>query len=611
MNRTNHILPDYDELRRMYRLSHQGYDLLSNNGWKSFSDAFLHYINQRSQYKKWIRKNEPFGPELKIISEECKKFHYTPKISIVMPTWNTCEPYLRAAIESILAQAYGNWELCISDGNSTKQHVKRVLYEYSSKDPRIMVKFLTENEGIAGNSNEAISLATGEFVGFLDHDDELLPFALYDVVKALNDNNNLCLIYSDEDKIDTNGKRVEPFFKPDWSPDLFNSCNYLCHFTVIRKRILDEIGGFARGYDGSQDYDLFLRATETIKGDEIYHIPRILYHWRMIPESTAAACSAKPYARIAAKKALSDSMMRRGIEISEISDGLWPGCYRTKYALIGDPKVSILIPNRDNTEILKNCIDSILSKTNYINFEIVVIDNQSRSEAAKNYYVDLIKTDRVKLLYYDYPFNYSAMNNFAASKTSSDYILFLNNDTEIISGEWLSAMLEHVQRNEVGAVGGKLLFKNGTIQHCGIVLGLGEHKVAGHIYHNYSDFNGYMGIINLIRNCSAVTAACMLTKRSAFKMVGGFDEVNLPIAFNDVDYCLKLRQHGYYIVYTPYAQMYHHESLSRGSDNSPDAQKRFSDEANYMITKWGKFLDKDSFYSPNLSKTRGDCSIIL
>jgi len=564
-------------------------------------------LKVKDSYDLWIMKNEPNGSNWEDLKKESSLLKYRPKISIITPAWNTDEKWLRLAIESVQNQVYDNWELCIVNGGSTKKHVKKVINEYAGRDSRIRVKHLEENKGIAGNSNEALALATGEYVGFLDHDDELLPFTLLEVVKTLNDKPQQDFIYSDEDKIDERGRRMDPFFKPDWSPDMFLSCNYLCHFSVIRKKVLDKIGGFMPGYDGSQDYDLFLRATEIIDEARISHIPKILYHWRTIAESAASSCGAKPYAYIAAKKALTDSMGRRRVEINGVSDGFWTGSYRIRYAIEGSPKVSILIPNRDNASILKRCIDSIIKETNYTNYEIVVIDNQSHKDETLDYYEDLAKIDKVKMLYYDKPFNFSAINNYAVSKTDSDYIMFLNNDTEVLSNEWLSAMLEHAQREKVGAVGTKLLFMNGSIQHCGVVLGLGG--VAGHPYSKFPDHNGYSGIINIIRNYSAVTAACMMTKRSCFEDVGGFNEVNLTTAFNDVDYCLKLREKGYLIVYTPYSQLYHHESLSRGREDTPEKQKRFQEEVNYMRRKWGGILDNDPFYSPNLTLTKEDFTI--
>uniref|UniRef100_A0A7V4E5J4 Glycosyltransferase n=1 Tax=candidate division WOR-3 bacterium TaxID=2052148 RepID=A0A7V4E5J4_UNCW3 len=573
----------------------------------SINIQVYHDIKVRDDYELWILKNEPKKEDLKRMAEECKKFKYSPKISIIMPTWNTEEKWLRKAIESVLNQVYDNWELCIADGGSTKPHVRRVLEEYARKDRRIKVKFLPENLGIAGNSNEALKLATGEFVAFLDHDDELAPFALYEVVKLLNEKPDLDFIYSDEDKIDEKGRRRDPFFKPDYSPDMFLSCNYICHLSVIRKSLVDKVGGFRLGYDGSQDYDLFLRVLEHT--DKIAHIPKILYHWRMIRTSAASSTSAKPYAYEAAKKALADAMRRRGIEIEGVYDGLWLGSYRIKYKIKGNPKVSIIIPTKDKVEVLKRCIDSILNKTTYQNYEIVIVDNNSQEEKTFEYYETIKDNPKIRILEYKKPFNFSAINNYAVSKVDSEFILFLNNDTEVITPEWLSAMLEHAQRREVGAVGAKLIFPNNTIQHCGIVLGLGPHRVAGNIYYKFPEHHGYFGTINIIRNFSAVTAACMLTKKSLFEEVGGFDEVNLPIAFNDVDYCLKLREKGYLIVYTPYAVLYHHESLSRGHEDTPEKQERFLREVKYMRMKWGQILDNDPYYNPNLTREREDFSI--
>jgi len=576
----------------------------------SINIQVYHDIKVRDDYELWILKNEPKKEDLKRMAEECKKFKYSPKISIIMPTWNTEEKWLRKAIESVLNQVYDNWELCIADGGSTKPHVRRVLEEYARKDRRIKVKFLPENLGIAGNSNEALKLATGEFVAFLDHDDELAPFALYEVVKLLNEKPDLDFIYSDEDKIDEKGRRRDPFFKPDYSPDMFLSCNYICHLSVIRKSLVDKVGGFRLGYDGSQDYDLFLRVLEHT--DKIAHIPKILYHWRMIRTSAASSTSAKPYAYEAAKKALADAMRRRGIEIEGVYDGLWLGSYRIKYKIKGNPKVSIIIPTKDKVEVLKRCIDSILNKTTYQNYEIVIVDNNSQEEKTFEYYETIKDNPKIRILEYKKPFNFSAINNYAVSKVDSEFILFLNNDTEVITPEWLSAMLEHAQRREVGAVGAKLLYPNNTIQHAGVILGLGAgpSRVAGHS-HKYlpNSFPGYYYRPHIIQNLSAVTAACMLTKKSLFEEVGGFDEVNLPIAFNDVDYCLKLREKGFLIVYTPYAVLYHHESLSRGYEDTPEKQERFLKEVKYMREKWGSILDNDPYYNPNLTGDREDFSI--
>ncbi|MEM4523447.1 MAG: glycosyltransferase, partial [Nitrososphaeria archaeon] len=405
---------------------------------------------------------------------------------------------------------------------------------------------------------------------------------------------------------DKGGKRVEPFFKPDYSPDYFLSCNYLCHLAVIRKSLVEKVGGFRLGYDGSQDYDLFLRVLEHT--NKVAHIPKILYHWRKTQSSAASSIYAKPYAYENAKKALLEAMKRRGIEIEGVYDGLWKGSYRIRYRIMGNPKVSIIIPTKDKVEFLRKCVESVLNKTTYQNYEIVIVDNNSQEDKTFEYYREIENNPKIRIIQYKKPFNFSAIINFAVSKIESEYLLFLNNDTEVITPEWLSAMLEHIQRKEVGAVGAKLLYPNGRIQHCGVILGLGsgKHKVPGHIFRGFPDPVRHPSA-DVIRNFSAVTAACMLTKKSVFEEVGGFDEVNLPVAFNDVDYCLKLREKGYLIVYTPYAVLYHYEGLSRGRDELKN--ERFKREVEFMINKWGKVLENDPYYNPNLTKEREDCSI--
>lgn len=602
-----------------YDLGIIGLRTIANEGWSSFWWKFRTYLRQKRgklyDYKSWIQKNEPTEEELKRMGEECKNFDYKPRISMIMPVWNTDERWLQKAIESVINQVYDNWELSIADGGSTKPHVKKILREYAKKDSRIKAKFLKENKGIAGNSNEALAIATGEFVGFLDHDDELAPFALYEVVKLLNDNPELDFIYSDEDKITTKGRRRDPFFKPDWSPDMFLSQNYLCHLSVIRKALVDKVGGFREGYDGSQDYDLFLRVTELVDEKRIAHIPKILYHWRIVLGSAAEKVSAKPYAFVAAKKALKDALARRGIE-GEILDGLFLSSFRVRYKIIGSPKISIIIPTTDKVNTLKTCIDSILKKTNYENYEIVIIDNQSKEEKTFIYYDKIKNNSEITILEYNKPFNFSAINNFAVSQVDTDYILLLNNDTEVISEGWLEAMFEHAQRKEVGAVGVKLLYPNNTIQHAGVILGITgtprQKGVAGHSHRNLSTAAyGYFLRPHLIENLSAVTAACVMLRKEVYEEVNGFDE-NLTVAFNDVDFCLKIREKGYLIVYTPYAELYHHESLTRGYEDNQDKQARFLKEVEYVRGKWRHVIDKgDPYYNPNLTLEREDFSIKL
>ncbi|MFC1979746.1 glycosyltransferase family 2 protein [Chloroflexota bacterium] len=559
-------------------------------------------------YQLWIAQNEPKKRELDGYRQESLSFQYRPKISIITPVWNTDEKWLRLAIASVLNQVYDNWELCIADGNSTELHIEEILKEYASKDTRIKVKFLTENKGIAGNSNEALSISNGDFIALLDHDDKLAAFALYEVVKVLNRNPDVDFIYSDEDKITINEKRTAPFFKPDWSPDMFLSCMYTCHLGVYRKKIIREIGGFRSGYDGSQDYDLVLRFIE--KTNSVYHIPKVLYHWRTVLGSAASGQDAKPYAYVAGKQAISDYLARNNIE-GDVSDGAWSGWYRVKRKIVEKPMVSILIPSRDNVKLLRRCVESILTKTEYDDYEILIADNQSVEAETLNYHNEIRKHTKVRILEFNKPFNFSAINNYAVFQAYGEHILFLNNDTEVIAEEWLSSMLEHSQRREVGAVGVKLLYPNRTIQHCGVILGLGIDRVAGHIYQRYPNHFGYSGRISIINNYSAVTAACMMLKKEVFEEVGGFDE-DLGTSYCDVDLCIKIRSRGYLIVYTPYAQLYHHESYSRGYDDTPERHKRFQEECSYMRAKWGYLIDSgDPYYNPNLTLDKGDFSICL
>jgi len=608
------LLPVSSRRRRIYDIMIKSGQILVNEGWNSLWMGIKSYLNSdkmgNNEYLNWIKEKEPSQFELDHFYEKANRFQYCLKISIITPVWDTDETILRSAIDSVINQVYVNWELCIVDGGSTKKHVNQVLEDYSKRDNRIKVKFLSENKGIAENSNEALSLATGEYIGFLDHDDELAPFALFEVIKKLNQNPDYQFLYSDEDKIDEEGNRKDPFFKPDWSPDQFLSQNYLCHFTVIQKTLVDSVGGFHKGYDGSQDYDLFLRCTEKIPTDQIGHIPKILYHWRMNVGSAANNPSAKPYAFISAKKALMEALTRRGI-VGEVTDGLFLGSYRVRYVIKGNPKVSIIIPTKDNFHILQRCIDSILEKTKYQNFEIVIVDNQSVEQETFHYYEEIRNNPKIRILYYNNPFNYSAINNYAVSQVNSQYILFLNNDTEVISEDWLSAMLEHAQRNGVGAVGGKLLYPNGTVQHAGIIIGIiGDPPIGAHSHRYFADDHpGYFGRLSLIQNVTAVTGACLLTQKEIFQSVGGFDE-NLTVAFNDVDLCMKIREKGYLIIYTPYAKLFHYESLTRGYEDTPEKKKRFSKEAYYVRKRWGDVIDwGDPYYNENLTKDKTDFSI--
>jgi GT2 family glycosyltransferase/SAM-dependent methyltransferase len=553
------------------------------------------------QYQVWLSNNQLTEKKLLGMEREVLQFGYEPKISIIMPVYNTNGKWLRLAIDSVIDQIYPNWELCIVDDASTKKDVRRILEEYSARDSRVKVKYLRENRGIAGASNEALAMASGEFVGFLDHDDELTRDALFEVVKTLNEDPNLDFIYSDEDKKDPAGRRVEAYFKPDWSPDLLLSMNYIRHLSVARKNLVDRLRGFRLGFEGSQDYDLILRISEST--NRIAHIPRPLYSSRKVPGSAAASKKAKPYGQEAAKKALREALNRRGLK-GEVLDG-FGGRFRVKYAIHGAPLVSIIIPTKDKANLLKRCIDSIESRTSYKNYEIIIVDNNSSDLDCLAY----LRSLHHRVLRFDEPFNFSRINNFGVKNAKGEHLVLLNNDTEVADEGWLEAMLEHSQRPEVGMVGGLLLYPSGstshtsrTIQHAGVVLGLG---VAGHAFKYLpADRPKYFRVYRMIRNCSAVTAACAMIRRSVFEEVGGFDE-NLRVAFGDVDLCLRVREKGYLVVYTPYSMLYHHESASRGKLHPMD------DEI-YLINRWKDTLIRgDPYYNPNLTLLKEDYSLAL
>ncbi len=593
--------------------------------------AILSPGSKKSPYDIWMITNEPDKSQFKAMGSDSQSWAYRPLVSIVTPVYNPVKYDITRCIQSVIDQVYDNWELCIVDGGSDRSYVKKIIERYAAKDGRIKFVALSQNKGIAGNSNEALKLATGEYLGFLDHDDMLAPFALYEVVKLLNQSRELDFIYSDEDKVPAkNEKRYDPFFKPDWSPDTFLSYNYLCHFAVVRRSIIEKIGGFRGGYDGAQDYDLFLRVVQNT--NRIIRIPKILYHWRATSGSAAAELLAKPYALDGAKKAIGEYLKEMKLD-AEVSDGLFPTSYRVRYKLKPSQKVSIIIPMRDKVHLLKQCVTSILEKTDYHNYEIVVVDNQSQESETIEYLKTLdpsfskgenrfpplekggeggfesgFSSEKIKLLSYDKPFNFSAINNFAVKSTDAPFLLFLNNDTEVISSEWLTSMLELAQSEEVGAVGAKLLYPNDTIQHAGVILGIGG--VANHSHLGFPRAShGYFGRISVIQNLSAVTGACLMMRRKVFDEVGGFDE-RLSHAFNDVDLCLKIRDKGYRIIYTPYAELYHHESASRGYEDTEEKKTRFWKEVDMMLNKWKHVFESgDPYYNPHLTLEKKDFSI--
>ena len=522
-----------------------------------------------------------------------------PRISIVMPVYNVEKRWLLAAVESVRKQFYPHWELCIVDDASTRDETRHTLAQLAAaSDPRIKIRRLDTNVGIAAASDAALDLATGDYVGLLDNDDELSRDALIEMAqRIIVDDPDL--LYSDEDKLDEDGRHVEPHFKPDFSPDYFLANNYVCHFSVVRRELLKKIGGFRAGFDGAQDFDLLLRVTE--HSHKIVHIPKILYHWRKVAGSTAADALAKPKSTDAGRRAVMESLARRSID-ARVDNGPFPNTFSIRRRVRGRPRVSIVVPFRDKPELLRTCVESILAKSTYAEFEIVGVDNNSQDPEIARLTAELQRRDaRVRFLRFDEPFNYSAINNFAARQTSGEHLLLLNNDTEVLAPDWIEAMLEHSQRPEVGAVGAKLLYPDGTLQHAGVVIGLGG--VAGHPHLFLAgDHPGYFARAQLTQNMSAVTFACAMTRRAVFDELGGLNETNLTIAFNDVDYCLRAREAGYLVVYTPNAVLHHHESKSRGYEDNPEKQRRFAAEADYIRQRHAEALRKgDPYYNPNLS----------
>ncbi|MBK8753886.1 MAG: glycosyltransferase [Candidatus Competibacteraceae bacterium] len=537
--------------------------------------------------------------------KEIARWPRRPVVSIVMPVYNIDPCWLEAAISSVTQQIYPNWELCIADDGSTRQETLDALRRL--RDPRCKIEFMESNQGIAGASNVALALATGEYVAFLDHDDELTRDALYHVVKAINDHDP-DFIYSDEDKLSLEGYHLEPHFKPDYSPDLLLSTNYICHFSVYRKTVLDQAGSFREGFEGSQDHDLVLRTLDYT--DRVFHIPRVLYHWRMIPGSTAAKFDSKNYAWAAGRRAIEDTLQRRSI-IGGVTLGQHPGTYRVKRVIQGQPRISILMPFRDQPDWLRTCLDSILEKTSYPNFELLGISNNSVEPATFALMEHYAAADsRIRFIRHDVPFNYAALNNFAVGQVEGEHLLLLNNDMAVISSDWLEALLEHSQRTEVGAVGAKLYYPDDTIQHGGVIIGIGG--IAGHAHRQFQRHNpGYFSRLHQIQNVSAVTAACLMVKKSLYQAMGGMDEKHLAVAFNDVDFCLRLREKGYLNIFTPYCELYHYESKTRGHEDTPQKQHRFAQEVAYMRKRHRAILQNgDPYYNPNLPLDRDDFGML-
>ncbi len=556
--------------------------------------------DQQMAYQRWIARVE--GPELAQARRDAAAMQPRPLVSVLMPVFNAAGPVLAAAIESVRSQFYDHWELCICDDGSTLAETLEVL-EAAAGDPRVKLRRLPENRGIAAATQAALAMAQGQWVALLDQDDLLAPHALLEIARAAADPQAI-LIYSDEDKIDAAGTRYDPFFKPDWSPELLLSCNYLNHLTAIRADVLRAAGGFCPTYDFSQDYDAFLRVTE--QPGRIVHIPKVLYHWRAGAGSSAAVRGATPAADEAARRGLQAAIDRRGVDAA-VEPGPQPGTWRVRYRLQSRPLVSVLLPCGGNLKLLRQCLDGLVERTSYRPLEIVLVDN-SRATDVEDFYRSVLGRRFPRSQYLDcrgLPFNYSKLNNWAAQVAAGPVLLLLNDDIVPICPDWVEAMLEHALRPEIGAVGAKLLYPNGLIQHAGVVMGI--FGSSGHAFKLLPGDPGlgwrYFGLAHLIRNTSAVTAACLLLRKDVYWEVGGLDEEHLPVAFQDVDLCLKIAQRGYRNVYTPYALLYHYESVTK-AEKTPDRA-----EIEYLIAKWPQWVACDPYYSPHLTRRSEDYAI--
>lgn len=558
-------------------------------------------------YKEWLPKHLPDTRELEEQRKKEKEFVYRPKISIVVPLYRTPENFLEEMIRSVQKQTYTNWELCLSDGSGADSPIRTVLEKYAAQDERIRCIFHHEVLQISENTNEALKAASGDFFAFMDHDDVLTEHALYECVRTINEVPDAEILYSDEDKMSMDGhKFFQPHFKPDFNPDLLRTVNYICHLFVVKRELQERIGGLRKEYDGAQDYDFVLRCTETT--EHICHIPKILYHWRSHENSTAENPESKAYAFEAGRKAVEEHYRRLGIPAT-VKQGEFPGLYRTHYHWKEKPLISIIIPNKDHIDDLERCVNSIDSQSTYRNYEYVIVENNSTDEDTFRFYEKLEREkSNVRVIYYKGDFNFSDIMNYGAANAKGSYYLLLNNDTEIINPDCLEEMLGYCMRPDVGAVGARLYYEDDTIQHAGVVIGFGG--IAGHCFVLHPRGNtGYFHRIICAQDYSAVTAACMMVRKEVFDAVQGFS-TELAVAFNDIDFCLKVRSIGKLIVYNPYAELHHYESKSRGLEDTPEKVARFNREIAVFEKRWPEILrDGDPYYNPNLTLESQDFSL--
>lgn len=584
-------------------------------------NAYVHYGGFRGMYRRWKQKRgeavkrvdfgtKSFPDEVERRREEETVFSREIRISILVPLYNTPERFLREMIDSVKAQTYRNWELCLADG-SDAQHAdtEAICREYQKEDSRIRYQKIEKNLGISGNTNVCFSMATGDYIGLFDHDDVMHPSLLYECMKVICEK-GADYIYTDEATFTSPNldDLIVLHFKPDYSPDNLRANNYICHFSLFDAGLLKKTGLFRPEYDGSQDHDMILRLTE--EAGNVQHIPKILYYWRSHPNSVAADIGAKTYAIDAAKRAVHDHMRDYyGIEVEVESTRAFPTIFQVKYPIEGSPLISILIPNKDHKTDLKRCVDSIRKKSTWKHYEIVVIENNSREQSIFDYYRELEQLPGVRIIRYEGEFNYSKINNYGAGFAQGDYLLFLNNDTEVITPDWMEQMLMYAQRKDVGAVGAKLYYEDNTIQHAGVVIGLGAHRSAGHTHYKMPrEHLGYMGRLCYAQNITAVTAACLLVKRSIYDEVGGLDET-FTISLNDVDFCLKIGRKGYRNIFTPFAELYHYESKTRGMEEG-EKLRRYEKECAHFREKWKAELEAgDPCYNPNFSLDYSDFTL--